>query len=91
MSDTLLTQVYQRTKEQVHKEIIECKELSARELFIVQLFVKGNSLKNIAGYLCLSLGTVQSHFKHIYEKLGIQKQTELVSWYHNQFFKSSGK
>lgn len=51
--------------------------LTAREVEIVELLYAGLSKKEIAGKLFISLGTVITHVKNIYRKLGINKISEL--------------
>lgn len=48
------------------------KELSAREIDVLQLVVKGCTNKEIADQLNISLNTVMSHRKNITAKLGIK-------------------
>lgn len=52
--------------------------LTARELEIVELLYAGLSKKEIAGKLFISLGTVSTHVKNIYRKLGVNKISELL-------------
>ncbi|WP_262247433.1 response regulator transcription factor [Parapedobacter soli] len=51
--------------------------LTTRELEIVELLYAGLSKKEIAAKLFISLGTVLTHVKNIYRKLGINKISEL--------------
>ena len=54
-------------------------QLTAREKEILQSLSKGNSFKLIAAELGISLETVRTHIKHIYDKLHVQSQIEAVS------------
>ena len=54
-------------------------QLTAREKEILQSLSKGNSFKLIAAELGISLETVRTHIKHIYDKLHVRSQTEAVS------------
>jgi DNA-binding NarL/FixJ family response regulator len=54
-------------------------QLTAREKEILQSLSKGNSFKLIAAELSISLETVRTHIKHIYDKLHVQSQIEAVS------------
>lgn len=54
-------------------------QLTAREKEILQSLSKGNSFKLIAADLGISLETVRTHIKHIYDKLHVQSQIEAVS------------
>ena len=53
--------------------------LSTREHEILKLLVEGYSYKMIATDCFISLDTVRSHIKHIYEKLHVRSSTEAVS------------
>lgn len=54
-------------------------QLTNREKEILQLLSKGNSFKLIAAELTISLDTVRTHIKHIYDKLHVRSQIEAVS------------
>ena len=53
--------------------------LSGREQEILGLLVEGYSYKMIADQCCISLDTVRSHIKKIYEKLHVRSSTEAVT------------
>ncbi len=55
--------------------------LSAREEEILILLTKGYSNKLIADQLNLSIDTVCSHLKHVYQKLHVNSRTEAVVRY----------
>jgi DNA-binding NarL/FixJ family response regulator len=54
-------------------------QLTPREKEILQSLSRGNSFKLIAAELGISLETVRTHIKHIYDKLHVQSQIEAVS------------
>jgi DNA-binding NarL/FixJ family response regulator len=54
-------------------------QLTSREKDILSSLSSGNSYKLIASELKISLDTVRTHIKHIYEKLHVHSQTEAVS------------
>jgi len=54
-------------------------ELSAREQDVLELLVEGYSYKLIADKLFISLDTVRSHIKKIYEKLQVNSKSEAVA------------
>ncbi len=53
-------------------------QLSSREIDILKGLVKGYSYKLIADELFISIDTVRSHIRHIYEKLHVNSKTEAV-------------
>jgi DNA-binding NarL/FixJ family response regulator len=53
-------------------------KLSARELDIVKGLVAGYSYKLIADELHISIDTVRSHIRHIYDKLQVNSKTEAI-------------
>jgi len=53
-------------------------ELSKRETEVLQLIARGYNRKEIAALLNLSLHTVVSHVRHIYEKLEVHNRNEAV-------------
>jgi DNA-binding NarL/FixJ family response regulator len=53
-------------------------KLTAREKEVLQLLADGNSFKMIAAAINLSLDTVRTHIKHIYDKLHVHSQVEAV-------------
>lgn len=55
--------------------------LTTREEEILQLLAKGLLSKEIAHQLTISVETVNSHLKHIYEKLHVRSRTEAVIKY----------
>jgi DNA-binding NarL/FixJ family response regulator len=54
-------------------------QLTAREKEILTSLSKGNSYKLIASEFGISIDTVRTHIKKIYEKLRVHSQTEAVS------------
>ena len=54
-------------------------QLTAREKEILASLSKGNSYKLIAAQFDISIDTVRTHIKHIYDKLQVRSQTEAVS------------
>jgi len=57
------------------------EQLTKREEDIMQLLVEGCQSKEIASRLQIGLETVNSHLKHIYEKLHVRSRTEAVIKY----------
>lgn len=63
----------------MQKSIANPYQLTAREKEILTLLSQGNSYKIIAAQSEISLDTVRTHIKKIYEKLQVHSQTEAVS------------
>lgn len=62
-----------------HREAVAASHgLSARETEIFLLLAQGRSRPYIRDTLFLSKNTVATHIRHIYEKLGIHSQQELI-------------
>ena len=55
--------------------------LSEREREVLQLLAKGSMYKEIAGHLSISMDTVKTHARKIYEKLHVHSRTEAVLKY----------
>lgn len=53
--------------------------LSARETEVLQLLIKGNSIKIIASELNIAFDTVRSHLKNIYQKLHVNCGKEAIA------------
>ena len=66
---------YFQSQPKAHKEDYN---LSERELQIVKGLVSGYSYKAIASELFISIDTVRSHIRRIYEKLHVNSKTEAV-------------
>lgn len=54
-------------------------KLSPRETEVFALFVRGHSAKFIAEELVVSLHTVKTHIKRIYEKMDVHSKDELIA------------
>jgi DNA-binding NarL/FixJ family response regulator len=52
--------------------------LTPREVQVLELLCVGVSYREVATRLRIALGTVQSHVKNIYEKLGVGSKAEAV-------------
>ena len=49
---------------------------------VADLLAEGNSQRIIANRLQVSIGTVQTHAKNVYRKLGIHSKQELIDLAH---------
>lgn len=54
--------------------------LTVREREVLQLFAEGKSTKEIAGILQISAKTIETHRKHIMDKLDLHSIAELTKW-----------
>lgn len=73
----ILTQINLANDEQDEKP--DLNKLSDRELDIVRLLKKGNSSKEIASHLSLSVRTVDAHRYNILKKLNLKNAAALVN------------
>lgn len=64
--------------QQPAKPIAAGHDLSARELDILRGLMKGYSYKLIADELGISLDTVRSHIRNVYDKLQVNSKTEAI-------------
>ena len=55
--------------------------LTEREKEVLQLLVKGLSYKEIAGLCFITVQTLNSHIKNIYQKLNVHSRSELAAKY----------
>jgi DNA-binding NarL/FixJ family response regulator len=56
----------------------EALALSEREIEILRIIARGLSLGEIAGLLSISVNTVKTHVKRIYQKLAVSSRTEAI-------------
>jgi len=55
-------------------------ELSSREREVLQMIAEGKTTKDVASRLCLSVKTVETHRKHMMDKLDIHSVAELTRY-----------
>ncbi|HUC84947.1 MAG TPA: response regulator transcription factor [Candidatus Acidoferrales bacterium] len=55
--------------------------LSAREQAVLDCLAQGLAYKQIGDQLGISINTIRTHLRHIYEKLHVQSRTEAVAKY----------
>jgi DNA-binding NarL/FixJ family response regulator len=77
------TQIARRVVASLHQKQppTSTAALTQREDEILAHLAKGFSNKEIAGLLNLSLDTVRTHLRHIYEKLHVHSRTEALARY----------
>jgi DNA-binding NarL/FixJ family response regulator len=80
MSDQIARKVVQAFQ-QMGKSSKETENLSGRELEILSYLAKGYHDKEIADQLFLSVKTVRTHLRNIYQKLHVRSRTEAVLMY----------
>jgi DNA-binding NarL/FixJ family response regulator len=78
MTSSIATQVLKMFS-QAHKTTNEDYHLSEREKQVLQWLVNGYSYKMIAAEMFISIDTVRSHIKKIYEKLHVNSKSEAVA------------
>lgn len=78
MTSSIARQVLQLFARQAPDKNEEYK-LSEREKEVLQLLVNGYSYKMIAAEIFISIDTVRSHIKKIYEKLHVNSKSEAVA------------
>jgi DNA-binding NarL/FixJ family response regulator len=59
----------------------EAENLSAREVEVLELLVKGYTYKEVAAELNVSYSTVHTHIERIYEKLHVHSRSHAVAKY----------
>src|SRR5713226_5597128 len=52
--------------------------LTGRELQVLQLVASGQRNRDVAGALVMSVRTVESHMRHVMQKLGARNRTQAV-------------
>ena len=67
-----------RTLRSGHASLLSC--LTGREREVLQLVAEGHSTKDIAGQLHLSIKTIDTHRRHIMEKLSIHSVAGLTKY-----------
>ena len=78
MTASIATQVLKMFS-QINPSQNEDYNLSDREKQVLQLLVDGYSYKMIASEMFISIDTVRSHIKKIYEKLHVNSKSEAVA------------
>jgi DNA-binding NarL/FixJ family response regulator len=83
MTASVAVKVLQMFRQQT-TEKTEFIDLSEREKKILAQLVKGKSYKTIASDCFISIDTVSTHVRHIYEKLHVHSKSEAVAKAINQ-------
>jgi len=67
-----------------HAELLAPLGVSAREIEVVELLMKGYANKEIADRLFISTETVKKHIYNVYKKLGVQNRVQLNYFVQNR-------
>jgi DNA-binding NarL/FixJ family response regulator len=62
------------------KNLVNAQRLTRRELQVLQLIADGNSTKEIAATLEVSVKTIETHRKQVMDKLGIRSTAGLTKY-----------
>jgi DNA-binding CsgD family transcriptional regulator len=54
-------------------------DLTPQELVVARLVVQGHTNREVATQLFLTTNTIETHLRHIFQKLGVRSRTELAS------------
>ena len=63
--------------------LIQKYGISQREIDIIKMIAEGKKYQEIADSLFISISTVRSHVKNIYQKMNINNQRAMLSFYNN--------
>jgi DNA-binding NarL/FixJ family response regulator len=80
MTSEVARRVVESFRLPAHPDVADV-ELSRREQEILELLTQGYVNKEIGERLSIGIETVQTHLKHIYEKLHVRSRTEAVAKY----------
>jgi two-component system nitrate/nitrite response regulator NarL len=69
---------------EVTGEMFRPKQLSSRELEILERIVQGESNKHIARFFDITEPTVKAHVKSIFRKIGANNRTQAAMWARNR-------
>ena len=62
----------------------EQEHLTSREQMVLDCLARGLTYKQTAGHLSISIDTVRTYIRRVYEKLHVQSRTEAVAKYSRQ-------
>lgn len=78
MTSSIATQVLKMFA-RFHQPPVQEYKLSDKEKAVLQLLVEGYSYKMVAAHMQVSIDTVRSHIRNIYEKLHVNSKSEAVA------------
>lgn len=73
-----LTEMPPAKQDRLALHLAQSGKLSAREIEVTNLLLRGKTYRKIAGELHISENTVKTHVKNIYSKFNIQSRGELI-------------
>lgn len=74
--DLMIRLLQRLASEPPHAEELPLEQLSQRELEVLQLLTQGQTNREIARNLIVSVSTVKNHVEHILAKLGVSDRTQ---------------
>jgi DNA-binding CsgD family transcriptional regulator len=83
IASKVLDYFYSRQKEA--SASLDKSNLTEREKELLQLLVKGLSYKEIAAICFISIQTLNSHLKNIYQKLNVHSRSEVAAKFGSAF------
>ncbi len=65
----------------IYRDVYRCLAiaLTDKELMVVQLLTDGLSYKMVADRMQITMNTVRTHIRNIYEKLQVHSKAEVIS------------
>lgn len=80
LSDDITEMVIQGYLDPAEDNPDKDSELSERETEVLKLYAEGKSTRDISEKLFISVKTVGTHKQHIYEKLGLKSNADMVKY-----------
>ena len=81
MTGSIARKVVQSFEQHSHPSVSDLVDLTPRELEVLNLLAHGHLYKEIAETLSISLATVSTHIRHIYEKLHVRSRSQATAKY----------
>jgi DNA-binding NarL/FixJ family response regulator len=81
MTGAIARKVVQSFEQFSHPSVADLVDLTPRELEVLNLLAHGHLYKEIAETFGISLPTVATHIRHIYEKLHVRSRSQAVAKY----------
>lgn len=78
MMHSISQTAYLKLLDVMYRDDIEGRSLSSRELEIINLIARGQSNQNVAVELSVSINTINTYMKRIFEKLDVSDRVSAV-------------